>query len=633
MHLTSKQSKTNKRVALLSTPWPLYNRPSIQLGTLKAYLRSIYPDMQVETHHVYLKLAQSLGYRRYHEISKRTWLAETVYAALLYPERLEQIKKLFIRESDRKSVLSTAGLDSIAAKVKKISDGFVNSRNWDDYLLAGFSVSLCQLTSALYFIKRIKEKFPKLIIVIGGSTFSGSTAEGFFKLFSGVNAVINGEGELPFSQLIAGLIKFPRLSDVPTITGLSMPQTATDHEAPVGFQQITSLKRLPPPDFDDYFNLLRSLDSQNAFFPVLPIETSRGCWWRQSSVSGKATPKMPGRAAGCAFCNLNLQWEGYRTKAPSQVVAEINHLTDKHQTLSVSLVDNVLPRSNSTEAFAKLGRLKKDLHLFSEIRATTSWAELKVMAKAGMQEVQIGIEALATPLLKKLHKGTRAIQNLEIMKNCEALDIDNISNLILYFPGSDERDVALTLQNIEFALPYRPLKTAAFWLGRGSPVWCSPKAYGIRAVFNHPNWAVLFPRKIFQNFGFMIQAYRGDLGYQRKIWQPVKRKVASWHNIYTELHAGPGCSPILSLRDGGKFLIVRQRRLNTGPLNHRLTGTSRLIYLFCCHHRSLKNIRDRFPAFAEDKIIAFLRMMVAKKLMFEENDRYLSLAVPVNPWR
>ena len=628
-----KANPTTNKIALLSTPWPLYNRPSIQLGTLKAYLRSIYPDVQVETHHVYLKLAQSIGYRQYHEISKRTWLAETVYAALLYPERLQQIEKLFHQESGHKSDLRAAGLGSITAGVKKISDDFINSRNWGDYLLAGFSVSLCQLTSALYFIKRIKEKSPNLSIVIGGSTFSGSATGDFFKLFPEVDAVINGEGELPFSQLIAYLIKLPSLSGMPPIKGLSIPEAAEGHKAPVGFQQITSLNVLPPPDYDDYFELLRSFDSQNAFFPVLPVETSRGCWWRQSGVSDKTTPKMPGRAAGCAFCNLNLQWEGYRTKKPSQVVDEINHLTNKHQTLSVSMVDNVLPRSTSTEVFAKLVRLKKDLRLFSEIRATTSWPELKVMGKAGMQEVQIGIEALSTPLLKKLHKGTSAIQNLEIMKNCEALGIENISNLILYFPGSDERDVALTLQNIKFALPYRPLKTAAFWLGRGSPVWCSPKAYGIRAVFNHPNWAVLFPQKIFQNLEFIIQAYRGDLGYQRKIWQPVKKKVATWHKIYTELHQGPSRSPILSLRDGGDFLIIRQRRLNTEPLHHRLTGTSRLIYLFCSHHRTLKKIRDRFPAFSEDKIVAFLKMMVAKKLMFEENDRYLSLAVPVNPWR
>ena len=109
--------------------------------------------------------------------------------------------------------------------------------------------------------------------------------------------------------------------------------------------------------------------------------------------------------------------------------------------------------------------------------------------------------------------------------------------------------------------------------------------------------------------------------------------MATWHKFYTDLHAGPSRSPILTVRDGGDFLIIRQRRINTEPLNHRLTGTSRQIYLFCSQHRPLKKIRDRFPAFAEDKIVTFLKMMVTKKLMFEENDRYLSLAVPVNPWR
>ena len=90
-----KSRHTANRIALVSTPWPLYNCPSIQLGTLKAYLRSIFPDLQVDTQHVYLKLAEAIGYQQYHEISKRTWLAETVYAALLYPERFQQIEKLF----------------------------------------------------------------------------------------------------------------------------------------------------------------------------------------------------------------------------------------------------------------------------------------------------------------------------------------------------------------------------------------------------------------------------------------------------------------------------------------------------------------------------------------------------------
>ncbi len=87
-----------KHVALVSTPWPLYSRPSIQLGTLKAYLRAQFPNLKVHALHVYLKVAESIGYKLYGAISERTWLAESVYAALLFPARAKEIEKIFYRE-------------------------------------------------------------------------------------------------------------------------------------------------------------------------------------------------------------------------------------------------------------------------------------------------------------------------------------------------------------------------------------------------------------------------------------------------------------------------------------------------------------------------------------------------------
>ena len=60
----------DNRVLLLSTPWPLYNRPSIQLGALKAFLRKEHPGIGVDAHHFYLQLAKTIGYERYREISK-----------------------------------------------------------------------------------------------------------------------------------------------------------------------------------------------------------------------------------------------------------------------------------------------------------------------------------------------------------------------------------------------------------------------------------------------------------------------------------------------------------------------------------------------------------------------------------
>jgi hypothetical protein len=40
---------------------------------------------------------------------------------------------------------------------------------------------------------------------------------------------------------------------------------------------------------------------------------------------------------------------------------------------------------------------------------------------------------------------------------------------------------------------------------------------------------------------------------------------------------------------------------------------------------------ERFPEVPEEKVLPFLKMMVGKKLMFEESRRYLSLAVSLKP--
>jgi len=619
----------SKKVALISTPWPLYNRPSIQLGALKAYLYSTYPDLRVDARHFYLQLAESLGYKLYQQISERTWLAESIYAALVFPERFKTIETLFKREAHAKPLIKENGLKEIATRVKKRTETYINSLDWAEYLLVGFSVSLCQLTSSLYFIKRIKQKFPDLVISVGGSTFSGTVAGNFFKLFPEIDVVINGEGEKPLGQLIHCLRSSSDPADLPQIKGVITSNSIVKGKGYDGFNQLNNLNKLPPPNYDDYFALLKSFMPKKAFFPVLPLETSRGCWWQKPIAPGRTKLEKQKHVTGCAFCNLNLQWQGYRHKDPTRVIDDIDHLTGRHQTLAVSIVDNVLPRKSSGDVFKKAINLNKDLHLFAEIRAGTSASELEVMRRAGIQDLQIGIEALSTSLLKKLNKGTRTIQNIEIMRNCEALGIVNSSNLILHFPGSNELEVAETLHNPEFALPFRPLQAVNFWLGLGSPVWKSPKTYGIRAIFNHPNWSRLFPDKFSRSMEFMILAYRGDLGFQKKIWRPVKKKVALWQKIYTELQQGSQASPVLSFRDGREFLIIKQRQYRDVSIKHRLVGTSRMIYLYCMQHRSLKKICDQFPGFAEDKITGFLKMMVDKKLMFEEKDRYLSLAVPL----
>ena len=617
-----KPKASSEKLLLVSAPWPLYSRPSIQIGTLKAFLRKKFPDLKVDAYHFYLKVAEAIGYKRYQAISERTWLAESVYAALLYPERMDTVEKFFYRQAKGKPLLQKIVFKNLASQVREVSEAFIHGVDWGDYVLAGFSICLCQLTASLYFIREVKKRFPNLLIVVGGSMFTGDATRNLFKTFPEINVVVNGEGELPLSRLVSDLRKSRSFGEMAYVKGIVTPES-TENKASAFFNQMTELSDLSPPDYDDYFELLQSFSPEKTFFPTLPMEMSRGCWWHRPLEDGKST--------GCAFCNLNLQWEGYRAKKTLQTVSEIDHLTTKYKTLSVAFMDNLLPLKTSKDIFTRIGKLKKDLLLFGEIRATTPRHILADMRIAGMKEVQIGIEALSTRLLRKLNKGTTAIQNIEIMKHCETLGISNSSNLILCFPGSDQKDVDETLRNLEFTLPYRPLKMVYFWLGLGSPVWRHPENFGIKAVFNHRNYAGIFPLEIFKSMQFTIQSYRGDLGHQRKLWAPVKKKLKAWKKTYDELRRGSRHENILSFSDGRDFLIIRQKRTQGGHLTHRLEGTSRAIYLFCQEHRSLKRILERFTAVGSDQVVPFLRMMVDKKLMFEENNKYLSLAVPANP--
>ena len=122
--------KRQLKIALISPPWPLYNRPSIQLGALKAYLKTAHPDVEVRADHAFLSIAAALGYPLYREISERTWLSESVYAALLYPDRFGIIEKFFNRNAGPGSLARKAGFEKIASVTRNATDALIARERW-----------------------------------------------------------------------------------------------------------------------------------------------------------------------------------------------------------------------------------------------------------------------------------------------------------------------------------------------------------------------------------------------------------------------------------------------------------------------------------------------------------------------
>lgn len=605
-------------IVLVSAPWPLFNRPSIQLGTLKAFLRDKLPQAAVEAHHAYLPIAADLGYPLYRTISRRSWLAEIPYAALLYPKKREELERFWRRQLRGVPSSESGELDEVCRTLQAATERFLDGVAWDRARLAGLSICLAQLTSSLYFAREIRRRAPSIALAAGGSACAGGMGRSLLDTFEDLDYVISGEGESPLLHLARSLLEHDE--PVPPHPGL---MTRRERKTDGAVSQVDALDALPVPNFQEYFDRLEGLPPKHRFIPTLPVEISRGCWWRSRGDGAQDR--------GCRFCNLNLQWQAYRAKSIGRTVRELDALSRTHRCLSISFMDNVLPVRGGKALFEAVSHLPMELRLFGEVRAGLSPDTLAAMAAAGMEDVQVGIEALSTGLLRKIGKGTTALQNLEIMRRCEAPGMPRLSgNLILQFPGSDKEDVAETLRALEWALPFRPLRAIPFWLGYGSPVWADPEAYGIHRTFNHPYHAHLFPPRILKTLILLVQGHHGGVRRQQRLWKPVRERVRAWRRSYEALHRAPGAGPILEARDGAGFMIIHQRQLQGPPMTHRLEGRSRDIYRFCERPRSLSRILARFSGLCEEALRPFLRMMVDKRLMVEEEDRFLSLAVLPN---
>ncbi|MEE4111829.1 MAG: hypothetical protein V2I40_03380, partial [Desulfobacteraceae bacterium] len=157
-----------------------------------------------------------------------------------------------------------------------------------------------------------------------------------------------------------------------------------------------------------------------------------------------------------------------------------------------------------------------------------------------------------------------------------------------------------------------------------------PEWFGIRSIFNHPNLKKLFPEPVAANIRFMIQGYRGDRTRQRKLWRPVEQETRRWQADYDTMQRQTGGRPALAFRDGGRFIIIDQHLPMQATVRHRLTGISAEIYRYCHTPRSHKQVAGMFDAHSPEQIRIFFESMVKKRLIFEEGDCYLSLAVPAS---
>jgi ribosomal peptide maturation radical SAM protein 1 len=621
-HLGSVASRGSK-LALISMPWHDPYLPSVQLGVLKAYVERELPDITVDTLHFYLKLEEIIGLDISQAISMSgSLLGEAVFACSLFPAKRATILD-FIDEQktaypDLRDIdFVNQVIDPIAASMCR----YAADTDWSQYLCIGFSLVFVQTAASLFMAKLIKQSVPTARILVGGPNSSGEIGMSLLRTFPQLDLMINGEGELPLTELVRRLLDghATSLDDIPGVVSRN-----GEREAAGALSQLNAIESLPVPNYDSYFEDVDSSVMRSIIYPkvVLPVESSRGCWWDRSY----REPMM-----SCSFCSLNLQWKGYREKSVEKFVAELVALSSRYNITRILLVDNILRYGDVSALCGKIRAAGKNFRIGIEARVSVTPAQMALLREAGVVYIQFGIEALSTEILKLINKGTTCIQNIQAMKFCERFGIESISNIITYHPGVRAEAIRETLRNMEFVTCYRPLRLSRFTLDYQSPVFKNPDAFGVSRIRNLETLSRCFPDEYCRDLFWGPKSFDADFTDEiDDLWTSVAGAIDEWQALYKERAESCNVPSLLLYEDKGTCLQITDYRF-TSPRTIELDRISRKIYLTCEEVKDLASIQAACGEISDDAVARQLQRLVRERLMFCEGKRYLSLGIPSDP--
>jgi len=605
-----KAKNHNVRALLISMPWFDYQVPSIQIGSLSAYAHN--HGFDVDCRHLHLETAALFGPDNYRNITCYTYkyfqIAELFFLALLFRDRTKRILKCLSS--------SIPNAKYYLNRLSVVCEHIFNNIDWTDYDLVGFTINSQQLFSSLLFATWIKRDYPHIRVLFGGPSVIGDKGISVLQCFSQVDWCMDGEGEIGFVELLKGLSSHNEniVCNVPSLIYRNGNNIYKNER-----KQLERLDELPDPAYDQYFSVLcrHPALKNSGVMPTLPIESSRGCIYR------------------CAFCSHTAYWKGLRRRKPDEVAWQMRRMADRYVVNRFQFVDSILLAGSNNRLFSSIERLKGNYRIFCEIRADVSKEELVRMKRAGVSEIQVGIEAMSSGALKKMDKGTRVIDNLQIMKNCQEVGINHYSNIIMGFPTETQQDVNDAISNIKYAVTYRPLTPIHYNFYYDSPIYKKAKKCVINKQLNAVPFNYLLPKDInkkliMTNRGYKLCAKKPDYRY-------LKRAVEIWCRAYNaslleniNFLRYYDCSTFLRIEDYRKIKNNIVKFEENGTTIITLNRERRELYLFCDAYKSFNEIKNRFPKWDPREIKKVLNKLVKLKVMFREDDDYLSLAIRAN---
>lgn len=594
------------KTLLISLPWADFKYPSLQIATLSAFAQK--DGWKVDSRHLHLEIAGLMGLKKYEDVKcKYLPYCGLIPAISLFPDKKKKISEYLKEQIKDERNLQNSFLKILKTTFKKV--------HWGFYDLIGFTATFNQLFPSLLYSKWIKNRYPEKKIVLGGVEVAGEIGKSILKSFSFIDWCVDGEGETAFVTLLEAMeinVKKPKIKSVPGLTFRDEGHISKNIR-----KEICDLNNLPAPNYDSYFETLNNHPSliNKAVKPHIVVAGSRACPY------------------SCAYCNRNAHWDKFRFKSPENIADELEYLTNKYRVPRVLFSDDIILPDFLEKLCDKLILNNKDYGIFCEVRAGISKKKLIKMKIAGVETVQLGIESLSSSILRKMNKKTRTIENLQIMKQCKEIGIEVWSNLIIGFPTECQGEIDEVVKNIDYACAYNPpIRLIKFILMYGSPVFNNPQKYLVHSITNASYIRSILPNAISDLFISIERDYKSH--NHRCDYRKLKNRWLLWREKYEDFNVDDQL--LLKYYDVTSYITIEDYRFVDVALSRHagneivLENEARELYIFCDSTKSFNEIKKRFPKWSSKNLRKTLKQLVQCKVMFCEDDDYLSLAIRAN---
>lgn len=622
------------KLGLLTMPETLLAFPSIGLTEISSVLKKEFAgQIEVEIYYPCLEYAKFLGVETYLEFQS-VGLNQWMFRKEAFPDAADYIEKLEERYFSQGK----------GAARKRVWNRFLEQReNIIQYLdiiiekyhllecdVVGMSSTFSQNIASFALARRIKQKRPECIVMMGGANCEYPMGNEIIKHMEDIDYVFSGLGIVSFTKFVDCLLKKDD-KGINKINGIfskknhvagEMAVVPDDEDYTVGSHgDAHDINMCIDLDYDEFLNEYEQFCKETGYAhkPVILFETSRGCWKRD--------------ALPCTFCGLNLPNTCFQSMKPEIAKGYIQNIIDKYADKCeiLSCVDNILDKHYIKEVLPFL-KVPSGVSLVYEINSALSKEELMACKEAGITIVQPGVESLNTKELKLMQKGITSFINISFLKRCIEIGIYPIWNYLYKVPGnSDESNysgISEMLPRLRHLPP--PTGTAPIGFHKLSPFTENAKKYGLKLVPD-PSYADIYPfdEESIKKIAFFFLDETEDADYKRiadKYSMDIGMEILEWvssFKIDEEL-------PKLYFLDESNIFDSRFDTDNTEIYEISVLEYKLLKYLErpMSFEQILLVIKDE----EEDDIFEAMENLEDMQLLFSEDERYISLVCEKCSW-